>query len=169
MSIDKKKFIEISQAHFQRLTPQLDAELAELSSRSWPEATRFLLIEYDSARFSSDFSVSLWAMDENGSPVDRSMYEFLAGTVVPVPREIYDYENYADDDEWDEVEPSVTASELLKQWFSERWRAHVSMMLPAYIGHHDSFFKTDLSTNSRTDWDAIVKHAKTDGSKRCKN
>ncbi|MCP3443623.1 hypothetical protein [Bradyrhizobium sp. CCGUVB14] len=149
----KKEFAERVWRHFQEITPQLNKELAMIAGLSWVDTPSFLLIEYDSQLFSDEFAVSLWAMDADGEPVDRDGHSFLEGGTVVVPAEIYDDERY------DAIEPWDTASELLEQWFAQAWRAHGHKTLPAYIGHHDSYFKTDLATGGKVNWDSIVARA----------
>ena len=39
------------------------------------------------------------------------------------------------------------------------------IMLPAYISHHDSNFRTDIRTNRRMNWDGIVKQTTLDNPK----
>ncbi|MBB4373426.1 hypothetical protein GGD63_006248 [Bradyrhizobium sp. cir1] len=150
----KKEFVERVRRHFQEITPQLNMEMAMIAGQSWGDATRFLLIEYDSQLFSDEFAVSLWAMDADGEPVDREGHWFLKGRTVVVSSEIYD------DEEYEAIEPGETASELLEQWLAQAWRAHGHEALPAYIGHHDSYFKTDLATSEGVNWDSIVARAK---------
>ncbi|WP_043973663.1 MULTISPECIES: hypothetical protein [Acinetobacter] len=161
MSIDKKKFIKVAQAHLTSIEHQLNKELAMLSNRSWHETTKFLLIEYDSSQFDSQFSVSLWAMDERGNSINSNTHDFLMDNTIAIPVEIYDYDNYANDEEWDEVDPWATASTLIEQWFAQQWSIHTLINFPAYIGHHDSYFKTELSNLVQIDWDAILKRAQT--------
>jgi hypothetical protein len=150
----KKEFVERVRRHFQEITPQLNIEMAMIAELSWDEEARFLLIEYDASQFSDEFFVALWAMDADGEPVDREGHWFLKGRTVVVPSEIYDDEKY------EAIEPSETASELLEQWFAQAWRAHGPKALPAYIGHHDDYFKTDLATSGEVNWDSIVARAK---------
>ena len=150
----KKEFVARVLRHFQEITPQLNIEMAMIAERSWEEETSFLLIEYDASEFSDEFFVALWPMDSDGEPVDREGHWFLKGRTVVVPSEIYDDEKY------EEIEPGETASELLEQWFAQAWRAHGPKALPAYIGHHDDYFKTDLATSGRVNWDSIVARAK---------
>ena len=150
----KKEFVERVRRHFQEITPQLNIEMAMIAGQSWGDAAKLLLIEYDSQGFSEEFAVSLWAMDADGEPVDRDGHWFLKGRTVVVPSQIYD------DQEYDGIEPWDTASELLEQWFAQAWRAHGHKGLPAYIGHHDSYFKTDLATGEVVNWDSIVARAK---------
>ncbi|MDA9520882.1 hypothetical protein XI06_10980 [Bradyrhizobium sp. CCBAU 11434] len=52
------------------------------------------------------------------------------------------------------------ASEFLEQWFAQAWRAHGPKALPPYIGHHDSYFKIELATGEKTNWDVLVARAK---------
>lgn len=161
---DKRtEFVEGVLAHFQHLTPLLDVELAALLNSSWPHATKFLLVEYDSQAFSFEFAVDLWAMDADGSPLEGTAHRFLKGKEVTVPPAIYDEENYESEDEWEAISPWETASELLEQWFAERWSDHASKAPPAFIGHHDSYFKFDLSSNEETNWDRIIEKVKTTG------
>jgi hypothetical protein len=129
--------------------------MAMIAELSWADTTSFLLIEYESSQFSDEFAVSLWAMDADGEPLDREGHWFLKGRTVVVPSEIYDDEKY------EAIEPWDTASELLEQWFVQAWRAHGHKALPGYIGHHDSYFKTDLATSEEVNWDNIVARAKT--------
>lgn len=93
-------------------------------------------------------------MDADGQPVDREGHWFLKGRTVVVSAEIYDDEKY------EAIEPGEVASELLEQWFAHAWRAHGPEGLPAYIGHHDSYFETDLSNSEVVNWDIIVARAK---------
>jgi hypothetical protein len=151
---DKKEFVERLRRHFQEITPQLNIEMAMIAELSWADTTSFLLIEYDSSQFTDEFAVSLWAMDADGEPTDREGHWFLKGRTVVVPSEIYDDEKY------EAIEPSETASELLEQWFAQAWRIYGHKALPAYIGHHDSYFKTDLATSEEVNWDSIVARAK---------
>ena len=58
------------------------------------------------------------------------------------------------------LKPGEVASELLEQWFADAWRAHGPKALPAYIGHHDSYFKIDLATGGQVNWDSILARAK---------
>lgn len=150
----EKEFVERVRRHFQEITPQLNIEMAMIAELSWDEETSFLLIEYDASQFSDDFFVALWAMDADGEPVDREGHWFLKGRTVVVPSEIYDDEKY------EAIEPGEMASELLEQWFAQAWRAHGPKALPAYIGHHDSYFKIDLATGQEVNWDSIVARAK---------
>ena len=150
----KKEFVERVQRHFQEITPQLNREMATIAELSWEEETSFLLIEYDASEFSDRFFVAMWAMDADGEPVDGEGHWFLKGRTVVVPSEIYDDEKY------ESIEPGEVASELLEQWFAEAWRAHGPKAPPAYIGHHDSYFKTDLATSGEVNWDSIVARAK---------
>lgn len=150
----KKEFVARVRRHFQEITPQLNIEMAMIAERSWEEETSFLLIEYDASEFSEDFFVGLWAMDADGEPVDREGHWFLKGRTVVVPSEIYDDEKY------EAIEPGEMASELLEQWFAQSWRAHGPNVLPAYIGHHDSYFKIELATGEEVNWDSIVARAR---------
>ena len=150
----KKEFVQAVQQHFQKISPQLNLEISMIAELSWDEEARFLLIEYDASEFSDEFFVALWAMDADGEPVDREGHWFLKGRTVVVPSEIYDDEKY------EAIEPGEVASELLEQWFADAWRAHGPKALPAYIGHHDSYFKIDLATGGQVNWDSILARAK---------
>ena len=150
----KKEFVQAVQQHFQKISPQLNLEISMIAELSWDEEARFLLIEYDASDFSDEFFVALWAMDADGEPVDREGHWFLKGRTVVVPSKIYDDEKY------EAIEPGEVASELLEQWFAEEWRAHGPKALPAYIGHHDSYFKTDLANSGTVNWDSILVRAK---------
>lgn len=150
----ENEFAERVRRHFQEITAQLNTEMAMIEGRSWADRSGFLLIEYDASLFSDEFAVSLWAMDADGEPLDREGHWFLKGRTVVVPSEIYDDEKY------EAIEPGEMASELLEQWFAQAWRAHGPKALPAYIGHHDSYFKTDLATGEEVNWDSIVARAK---------
>lgn len=151
---DKKEFVERVRRHFQEITPQLNQEMEMIAELSWEDATSFLLIEYDASQFSDEFFVAMWAMDADGEPLDREGHWFLKGRTVVVPSDIYDDEKY------EAIEPGEMASELLEQWFAQAWRAHGPKALPAYIGHHDSYFKTDLATSGVVNWDSIIARAK---------
>lgn len=146
---DKKEFVERVRRHFQEITPQLNQEMEMIAELSSEDATSFLLIEYDASQFSDEFFVAMWAMDADGEPLDREGHWFLKGRTVVVPSDIYDDEKY------EAIEPGEKASELLEQWFAQAWRAHGPKALPAYIGHHDSYFKTDLATSGVVNWDAV--------------
>lgn len=150
----KREFVERVWRHFQEIAPQLNIEMAMIAELSWEDAPSFLLIEYDASQFSEEFFVAMWAMDADGEPVDREGHWFLKGRTVVVPSEIYDDEKY------EAIEPGETASELLEQWFAQAWRAHGPKALPAYIGHHDSYFKIELATSEEVNWDSIVARAK---------
>lgn len=151
---NKKEFVERVRRHFQEITPQLNMEMAMIAELSWEVETSFLLIEYDASEFSEEFFVALWPMDADGEPVDREGHWFLKGRTVVVPSEIYDDEKY------EAIEPGEMASELLEQWFAQAWRAYGPKALPAYIGHHDSYFKIELATGAEVNWDSIVARAK---------
>ncbi|WP_027532368.1 hypothetical protein [Bradyrhizobium sp. WSM3983] len=151
---DKKEFVERVRRHFQEITPQLNQEMEMIAELSWEDATSFLLIEYDASQFSDELFVAMWAMDADGEPLDREGHWFLKGRTVVVPSDIYDDEKY------EAIEPGEMASELLEQWFAQAWRAHGPKALPAYIGHHDSYFKTDLATSGVVNWDSIIARAK---------
>jgi hypothetical protein len=150
----KTEFIELVRQHFEKITPRLNKEMAMIAELSWEEDTSFLLIEYDASEFSEKFFVALWPMDADGECIDREGHWFLKGRTVVVPSEIYDDEKY------EAIEPGEVASELLEQWFAQAWRAHGPKAPPAYIGHHDSYFKTDLATSGQVNWDSIVARAK---------
>lgn len=151
---DKKEFVERVRRRFQEITPQLNQEMEMIAELSWEDATSFPLIEYDASQFSDEFFVAMWAMDADGEPLDREGHWFLKGRTVVVPSDIYDDEKY------EAIEPGEMASELLEQWFAQAWRAHGPKALPAYIGHHDSYFKTDLATSGVVNWDSIIARAK---------
>ncbi len=142
-------------AHFRKLTPLLDVELARVAKAPFSEDTRFLLVEYDSAHFGEDFSVSAWPMNKAGDPTAERR-RLLEGKAVTVPPEIYDDPKYEELGHWD------LASQLLERWFVTRWK-HLHKKLkprPAVIGHHDSYFKTDLQTGERVNWDNVLKAAR---------
>ena len=147
----RQEFVKSVSDHFQQITPLLDAELTSVLHRAYPSVVKFLLLEYDSPHFSEDFSVSMWPMDSHGKPVGDGHW-FLKGKAVVVPPEIYEAEKY------EEIEPWDTASELLECWLIERWSriAKLRQLHPAFIGHHDSYFKKNLLTGERTNWDEIL-------------
>lgn len=148
MSIEHE-FVAAVQKHFERLTPLLDAELISAGEYDYSEEVKFLLIEYDSPHFSEEFSVSLWPMDRDGEATADGHW-FLKGKAVAVPPEIYE------DERFESIEPWGIASELLEQWFIERWGNKAGQSLPAYIGHHDSYFKRSLHTGNQINWDEII-------------
>jgi hypothetical protein len=155
----KQEFIKSVIEHFQQITPPLDSELTAVLHRTYPKVVKFLLVEYDSAHFSEDFSVSMWPMDSHGKPVGDS-HRFLKGKAMVAPPEIYEAEKY------EEIEPWETASELLECWLIERWSRieKVRQHYPAFIGHHDSYFKKDLLTGEEINWDEILEGVQVRGS-----
>lgn len=148
----KTEFVTKVRRHFDGLTSLLDGELTLATKGPWDDSAKFFLVEYDSPQFADDFSTSLWIMGATGEPVD-SEHWFLKGKAVVVPSDIYEAEAYQDIEPWD------TASELFEEWFVERWQAHASHILPAYIGHHDSYFKRSLLTGKAVNWDRIIEGA----------
>ena len=148
----KREFAAAVKEHFLVLTPRLDVALATIGSATYLRATVFLHFEYDSPHFSDTFAVSAWPMSRKGKPTGERL-ELLPGKTVVVPSKIYDAPKFED------VGPWHTASGLLERWFVTRWRRLLrkNAPLPAFIGHHDSYFKTDLETGDRTNWDAILK------------
>ena len=155
----RQEFVKSVIEHFQQITPLLDAELTSLTHMAYPKVVKFFLFEYDSPHFSEDFSVSMWPMDTDGEPVGDGHW-FLKEKAVVVPPEIYEAEKY------DDIEPWDTASELLECWLVERWSriAKLSQFHPAFIGHHDSYFKKDLLTGEEISWDEILKGVQVRGS-----
>ena len=147
----KQEFVEAVSEHFRQLTRAFDAELASVAQMSYPRATKFLLFEYDSPTFGEEFSVFLSAMDANGEPIGDG-YQFLQGKAVTVPAELYEADKY------EEIDPWATASELLESWLIERWSnvAGTRKAYPAFVGHHDSYFKTNLMTGQQINWDEIL-------------
>ena len=137
------------QQHFKKLSPLIDADLATALNRGFPEAIKFLLVEYDSPHFSEDFSVSIWPFNRRGE-VAADGYWFLKDWEVAVPPETYDSERF------EKIDPWALASELLVTWSIDRWRRCASNRPPAFIGHHDSYFKRNLDTGTQTNWDEIV-------------
>ena len=140
--------------HFLAMTALLDVELATVVSSPFESATKFLLFEYDSPMFSDEFAVSAWPMSEDGEPTAKGHW-LLKGRAVVVPREIEDYPKYENINRWD------LASKLLERWFVRRWK-HVQREFGPYsavIGHHDSFFKVDMNTGERTNWDQVLEAA----------
>lgn len=151
MSIEQEFATEV-QKHFAALTPLLDAEITDVAKANYPDDVKFFLVEYDSPEFSEKFSVSLWPMDRRGEAVAEGHW-FLIDTAVVVPSEIYDAERF------DSINPWQTASGLFEQWFIERWQQCALGCLPAFIGHHDSYFKRNLQTGEQFNWDQIVSKA----------
>ncbi len=148
MSI-KNEFVSSVQKHFEGLRPLLDAEIISVCATDSSKDVRFILVEYDSPHFSEDFSVSLWPMDGHGQAVGDGHW-FLKGKAVAVPPEIYEAERF------DSIDPWSVASELLEEWFIERWQTYARHFPPAFIGHHDSYFKRNLHTGNQINWDEII-------------
>lgn len=147
----KRDFAAAVKEHFLALTPLLDGELSKIASATYSKPTAFLLFEYDSPQFSKTFAVSVWPMNRKGKPTAERL-RLLPRKAVVVPSAIYDDSKYEDTNPWH------AASELLERWFVTRWKRLLrkSAALPAFIGHHDSYFKTDLQTGARINWDAIL-------------
>lgn len=151
MSLERK-FEEAVLGHFSTITMILDRELCHVASSSYPAATNFLLFEYDSPHFSEDFTVSVWPMSGRGEVTGEGRW-LLKGEVVAVPSTVYD------DPVYEEIDPWAVASELFEKWLVSRWvyaRKSCSS-LPAFIGHHDSYFKTDLITGAQVNWDEVLR------------
>jgi len=144
----KQDFSNAVKNHFVKIEPLLDAEFALVSQRTYPTSVKFLLFEYDSPQFSQDFSVSVWSMNAEGEPVGE-VYWLLKDKVVAVPAETYEAEKY------EEIDPWHIASELLERWLTKRWSKTVKkeQAYPAFIGHHDSYFKKNLLTGRQVSWD----------------
>ena len=146
-----EEFAEAVKEHFKQITPLLDAELQSIFRKgACAPPVSFCLIEYDSPSFGEEFAVSLWPMNADGSPIGEG-YWFLKGKAVTVPPGIYE------DSKYEDIEPWGTASELLEQWFVARTaQIRDEAECPLFIGHHDSYFKTDLRTGKQTTWDQIL-------------
>lgn len=145
----KNEFVASVQQHFEALTPLLDAEIDAVRASGYSEDVRFFHVEYDSPNFSEDFSVSLWPMNGDGQAVGDGHW-FLKGKAVAVPPEIYEAERF------DSINPWGVASGLLEEWFIERWRKDAHDFPPAFIGHHDSYFKRNVQTGKQINWDEII-------------
>ncbi len=139
-------------AHFRALTPRLDAALERLVALPASASAAFLLFEYDSPNFSRDFAVSVWPMNRRGQPT-AERHRLLTGRAVVVPEDVYD------DPKYESLDPWATASKLLEHWFVTRWD-RLPQRPFAVIGHHDSYFKTDLKTGQRTTYDEVLALAK---------
>jgi hypothetical protein len=148
MSI-KNEFVTLVQKHFEGLTPLLDEEIIAVCANDYSEDVRFFLVEYDSPHFSEDFSVSLWPMDGHGQPVGDGHW-FLKGKAVAVPPEIYEAERF------ESIDPWSVASGLLEEWFIKTWQKNARHFLPAFIAHHDSYFKRNTQTGKQINWDEII-------------
>lgn len=145
----EQEFCQAVKSHLDGLVARFDHEIEGVVGRRFPHGTAFLLFEYDSQHFADDFCVGVWPMDAAGEPIGDGHW-FLRGDFVVVPRTIYGDEKY------EEVEPWETASRLLEDWIVDRWQHVPSARLPAFIGHHDSYFKRELATGDETDWDKII-------------
>lgn len=151
----KREFEAAVKAHFRVLTPLLDAELEGIVTSPFSSETKFLLFEYDSPHFGERFAVSAWPMSKSGEPT-ATRHTLLEGKAVAVPAKLYDQPKYEAIDHWH------LASTLLEGWFVARWKRVLKQLepRPAIIGHHDSYFKTDLKTGERTNWDEVLKAAR---------
>ncbi|BBA34421.1 uncharacterized protein sS8_2469 [Methylocaldum marinum] len=147
----KQEFIQGVKKHLGSLDAVFDSELEQVIKKIYPDTVRFFLFEYDSPVFSEEFSVSIWPTDIKGHVVGDGHW-FLEGKAVVVPPEIYEAEKYS------EIEPWETASELLEEWLIAKWAgiSKVQRTRPAYIGHHDSFFKRELLSGKQVNWDEIL-------------
>lgn len=151
----KREFEVAVKDHFLAITPLLDAALLSVVESKCSSSTRFFLFEYDSPHFSDAFTVSAWPMDRKGKVTGEGHW-LLKGKAVAVPQEIYD------DPKYEGIEPWETASKLLERWLVARWKRlrSKSGVYPAFVGHHDSYFKTDLKTGTRINWDEVLEAAR---------
>ena len=140
------EFSEAVNAHLASLETKVDAALARLVE-SDAAAAQWLLFEYDSPRFAETFAVTVVPMLAGGASGEpRPLLD--DGSLV-VPPAIYD------DPHFEEAEPWDTASELLEQWLVKRWSLIPGSRPPAFVAHHDSFFKTDMADGGRTSDDEL--------------
>jgi hypothetical protein len=73
-----------------------------------------------------------------------------------IPAELDNDDGDAKLDTW------AAASGVFERWFLERWQRVQEKFapMPAVMGHHDSYFKTDLNTGTRTNMDEVLKAAR---------
>ena len=88
-------------------------------------------------------------MDRHGRAVGDGHW-FLKGKAVAVPPEVYEAERF------DSIDPWSVASELLEEWLIERWQTNEHHPAPAFVGHHDSYFKRNMRTGKQITWDEIL-------------
>jgi|GEM_PF-3846853 hypothetical protein len=146
----KTVFKNAVKAHLKKLEALFEAELASVIQQYAVGTAKCLQIEYDAQSFDTHFSVCLFAIDADANLVGK-VHWFLEDTAVVVPEEIYTSEQFED------IEPSITASSVLENWLIKRWAAVGNHQLPAYLSHHDSYFKRNIATGVEINWDNIMK------------
>ena len=146
--------VEFSNAvleHFSSLNSALDSELSSAANYAFDPRVKFLLFEYDSPHFSEDFTVVVWPVGLAGQVIGEGRW-LLKGDVVAVPAKIYW------DGKYEQIDPWAVASRLMESWIAERWRiiSGSRLSVSAYIGHHDSHFKTNLRDSTQISWPKIL-------------
>jgi hypothetical protein len=143
------EFTQLVNEHLASLAVPFNKELEAYLSHPFSAATKFHLFEYDSQHFSDDFAVCVFPMGDDGEAVGEGHW-FLEGDAVVVPESIYLAERF------EEIEPWVSATDICESWLVKQFAALNQMRISVFLGHHDSYFKCDMTTGEQITWDKII-------------
>jgi hypothetical protein len=147
-------YIAIIQSNLATLRHAFEQELSEALLQPFPENVVCLQMEYDSQVFGDNFGVYLFALDKQAKLVGNIKW-FLHkndSTISTVPEATYYDEQYEEAD----IDTGYVASQVLENWILDCWAKVGYKVLPAYISHHDSYFKRDLATGETLNFDVIM-------------
>jgi len=144
-----EEYTHLVENHLERLNSLFKQELDDLSNKAFPEEVRFFHFEYESQCFHNDFSVYMFAMNNQGKAINN-IHLFLQGKAVVVPKDIYMNEKY------DDIDHGSTTFAILESWLIARWNESVKNVYPAYLAHHDSYFFRNMKDGTTINWDEII-------------